>query len=188
MIGLGGLKRRAPHVAVALTALISTACADTPQESTTAPEVLPSAIASGTPGALVPVEPQPAFRPCGAEHPQPGALIRYDSVADRVAWKVAVPVQVTAMVAAEGRVHLSDGVGLDIAVDQATGRLTFPAAEADRLTPYTAALPDGRGFDDETAAAMASIDLGFDLGHVVDATRVDADLLVLAVFPGSECA
>ena len=184
MTGLGGLKVPASGGVVALIALILSGCAETSPQSTSALAVLPS----GTPGAVVPIEPQPEFWPCGAEHPQPGRLVRFDPVDGTVAWDVDVPVQVETLAMSEGVLHLSDGVGLDIVVDHTTGAPTFPEAATDSRTRYRAALPDGEGVDDETAAVLASNDAIFDVDRVVDAARIDDDLVVLELDPGADCA
>ncbi len=168
----------------AIAAAIASACG--PEEGTG--ETLSAVVPAGTPGAIVPIEPQPEFWPCGAEHPQPGRLVRFDPAEGTVAWDVDVPVQVETLAMSEGLLHLSDGVGLDIVVDHTTGALTFPEAGTDSRTTYRAALPDGEGVDDETAAVMASSDAILDVDRVVDAAWIDDDLVVLELDPGADCA
>ena len=174
-------------VAVVLLAAIPAACAGSP-EAGGLPDARESTIPAGTPGAVVPIEAQPEFWPCGAEHPQPGRLIRHDPAGAGPVWDVPVPVQVETIAVVEGNLHLSDGVGLDIAVDHATGRLTFPTREDERRTPYSPARSDGGDFDDRTSQALSSIGLDIAAGLVADATWIDADVIVLIVFPGAECA
>ena len=171
---------------VAALAALTAACGA--DGATAGRDVFEPVLPAGTPGAFVPIEAQPEYWPCGAEHPQPGRLVRFDPAAGAVVWEVDVPVQVEALAMSQGQLHLSDGVGLDIAVDHASGSLTFPARDIDTRTAYSAALPDGPGVDEQTARALASGDSFFEVSRVVDAVWIETDLVVLEIRPGADCA